>query len=92
MRFYIFEKLKDKSYFCYTKNEALGVCGVILSLCYPVLMFCEKLGPALATGNTIVVKPSEYTPLTALYLASLIKEAGFPPGVVNVVPGLQNYE
>ncbi len=50
-------------------------------------MFCEKLGPALATGNTIVIKPSEYTPLSALYCASLIREAGFPAGVVNVVPG-----
>lgn len=46
-----------------------------------------KLGPALATGNTIVLKPAEQTPLTALYVAELIKEAGFPPGVVNIVPG-----
>jgi len=77
----------DNSYFCYTKHEAIGVCAGILNLCYPVLMFCEKLGPALATGNTVVLKPSEDTPLSALYCASLIKEAGFPPGVVNVVPG-----
>ncbi|CAG2121909.1 unnamed protein product, partial [Medioppia subpectinata] len=47
----------------------------------------SKLGPALATGNTVVVKPAEQTPLTALYVASLVKEVGFPPGVVNVVPG-----
>lgn len=46
-----------------------------------------KLGPALATGNTVVLKPSEVTPLSALKLADLIKEAGFPPGVVNVIPG-----
>lgn len=46
-----------------------------------------KLGPALAAGNTVVLKPAEQTPLTALYVAQLIKEAGFPPGVVNVVPG-----
>lgn len=47
-----------------------------------------KLGPALATGNCVVLKPSEVTPLSALLLAELIKEAGFPPGVVNIVPGL----
>ena len=46
-----------------------------------------KLGPALATGNTVVMKPAEQTPLTALYVADLIKEAGFPAGVVNIVPG-----
>lgn len=46
-----------------------------------------KLGPALACGNTIVLKPAEQTPLSALYIGSLIKEAGFPPGVVNIVPG-----
>jgi len=46
-----------------------------------------KLGPALATGNVCVLKPSEYTPLTACYIAQLIKEAGFPPGVVNIVNG-----
>ena len=46
-----------------------------------------KLGPALATGNTVVMKPAEQTPLTALYVAELVKEAGFPAGVVNVVPG-----
>ena len=52
-----------------------------------MLMLAWKFGPALATGNTIVLKPAEQTPLTALYTASLVKEAGFPPGVVNVVPG-----
>lgn len=56
------------------------------------MMFCWKLAPCIATGNVLVIKPSEFTPLTALYMASLIKEAGFPPGVVNVVPGsLQAY-
>jgi len=53
-------------------------------------MMAWKLGPALATGNTIVLKPSEFTPLTALYMCSLINEAGFPPGVVNVVTGYGN--
>lgn len=52
-----------------------------------MLMVCWKLGPALCTGNVVVLKPAEQTPLTALYCASLIKEAGFPPGVVNVIPG-----
>lgn len=50
-------------------------------------MFCWKIGPALATGNAIVMKPSEFTPLTAIRVCYLIKEAGFPPGVVNVVTG-----
>ena len=51
---------------------------------------CWKLGPALATGNCVVIKPSEFTPLTVLRMCSLIKEAGFPPGVVNVITGLGN--
>jgi acyl-CoA reductase-like NAD-dependent aldehyde dehydrogenase len=68
------------SYFDYTLHEPIGVCALILNYSYPVLMFCEKLGPAIAAGNTVVIKPSEYTPLTALYCASLLKEAGFPKG------------
>lgn len=54
---------------------------------FPLLMQAWKLGPALAAGNTVILKPAEQTPLTALYVAQLIKEAGFPPGVVNIVPG-----
>ena len=54
---------------------------------YPTLMLCWKIGPALAAGNTVIIKPSEFTPLTALYCASLLKEAGFPAGVVNILPG-----
>ena len=50
-------------------------------------MWALKFAPAIATGNVVVIKPAEQTPLTALYLAALTKEAGFPPGVVNVVPG-----
>ncbi|KAI1900044.1 hypothetical protein AGOR_G00045950 [Albula goreensis] len=53
----------------------------------PLMMFAWKIAPALCCGNTVVIKPAEQTPLTALHMASLIKEAGFPPGVVNIVPG-----
>ncbi|XP_072938317.1 aldehyde dehydrogenase, mitochondrial [Epargyreus clarus] len=77
----------DGKYFAYTRHEPVGVCGQIIPWNFPLLMASWKLGPALATGNTIVLKPAEQTPLTALYLAQLIKEAGFPPGVVNVLPG-----
>ena len=56
----------------------------------PVLMLSWKLGPALATGNAVVLKPSEFTPLTAIRVASLIQEAGFPPGVVNILTGYGN--
>ncbi|EPY82804.1 aldehyde dehydrogenase family 1 member A3 [Camelus ferus] len=59
----------------------------ILAWNFPLLMLVWKLAPALCCGNTVVVKPAEQTPLTALYLGSLIKEVGFPPGVVNIVPG-----
>ena len=71
----------------FTRKEPVGVVGSIIPWNYPILMAAWKLGPALATGCTIVLKPAEQTPLTALYIASLIKEAGFPAGVVNVVPG-----
>ncbi|KAK7795024.1 hypothetical protein U0070_004332, partial [Myodes glareolus] len=54
---------------------------------FPLLMFIWKIGPALACGNTVIVKPTEQTPLTVLHMASLVKEAGFPAGVVNIVPG-----
>lgn len=54
---------------------------------FPLLILAWKLGPCLASGNTAVIKPAEITPLSALYLASLVQEAGFPPGTVNVVPG-----
>ncbi|KAH3809551.1 hypothetical protein DPMN_137924 [Dreissena polymorpha] len=69
------------------KHEPVGVCGAIIPWNYPVQMLAWKLGPTLACGCTVVVKPAEQTPLTALYIASLIKEAGFPPGVVNILPG-----
>ncbi|KAK7467893.1 hypothetical protein BaRGS_00036868 [Batillaria attramentaria] len=77
----------DGTYFTYTRHEPVGVCGQIIPWNYPIMMLAWKLGPALACGNTVVLKPAEQTPLTALHCASLFKEAGFPPGVVNVVPG-----
>ena len=71
-----------------TKVEPVGVCGLITPWNYPTLMVAWKLAPALAAGNTIVLKPAEQTPLSALYMADLAREVGFPPGVLNVVPGL----
>jgi phenylacetaldehyde dehydrogenase len=71
----------------YTLREPLGVVGQIIPWNFPLLMAAWKLGPALATGNTVVLKPAEQTPLTALRLAGLIAEAGVPEGVVNVVTG-----
>ncbi|XP_078540206.1 retinaldehyde dehydrogenase 3 [Lissotriton helveticus] len=77
----------DNSFVCFTMHEPIGVCGAITPWNFPLLMLIWKVAPALCCGNTIVIKPAEQTPLTSLYLGSLIKEAGFPPGVVNIVPG-----
>jgi phenylacetaldehyde dehydrogenase len=71
----------------YTLREPLGVVGQIIPWNFPLLMAAWKLGPALTTGNCVVLKPAEQTPLTALLLAELIAEAGIPDGVVNVVTG-----
>lgn len=71
----------------YTRHEAVGVVGQIIPWNFPLLMAMWKLGAALATGCTVVLKPAEQTPLSALYLADLIQQAGFPEGVVNIVPG-----
>ncbi|EHA47609.1 aldehyde dehydrogenase [Pyricularia oryzae 70-15] len=73
--------------FHYTRSEPIGVCGQIIPWNFPLLMLAWKLGPALATGNTIVLKTAEQTPLSALVFANLIKEAGFPAGVVNIISG-----
>lgn len=73
--------------FSYVVREAIGVCGQIVPWNYPLLMAVWKLAPALAAGNTVVLKTSEITPLSALYLARLVKEAGFPDGVVNIITG-----
>src|SRR5574340_59508 len=72
----------------YTVREPVGVVGAITPWNPPVMIACWKLAPALAAGCTIVIKPSEEAPLTTLHLAKLVEEANFPPGVVNVVPGL----
>lgn len=77
----------DGNFFSYTRHEPVGVCGQIIPWNFPLLMMAWKIGPALAMGNTVLLKPAEQTPLTALYVAQLAKEAGFPPGVLNVVPG-----
>jgi len=74
-------------YLAYTRREPVGVVGQIIPWNFPLLMAAWKLGPALATGCTVVLKPAEQTPLTALLLAELIAEAGIPDGVVNVVTG-----
>ncbi len=74
-------------YFCYTRHEPVGVVGQITPWNFPLLMYGMKLGPALSMGNTVELKPAEQTPLTALRLGELIIEAGFPPGVVNILPG-----
>jgi betaine-aldehyde dehydrogenase len=73
--------------FNYTLREPLGVCGQIIPWNFPLLMAAWKLAPALAAGNTIVLKPAEQTPVNAMELGKLIQEAGFPDGVVNIVPG-----
>ncbi len=71
----------------YTRREPVGVCGQIIPWNYPLMMASWKLAPALACGCTVVLKPAEQTPLSALYLGRLIQEAGFPDGVVNIVTG-----
>jgi acyl-CoA reductase-like NAD-dependent aldehyde dehydrogenase len=72
---------------CYTRREAVGVCGQIVPWNFPLLMAAWKIGPALAAGCTVVLKPAEQTPLSALRLGELALEAGFPPGVLNVLTG-----
>ncbi|KAI8719979.1 Aldehyde dehydrogenase [Fusarium sp. LHS14.1] len=71
----------------YTVPEPVGVCGQIIPWNYPIVMASWKLAPALAAGNTIILKVSEQTPLSALFLATLVAPAGFPPGVINIING-----
>ena len=77
----------DPAFFNYTLREPVGVCGQIIPWNFPLLMAAWKLGPALACGNTVILKPAEQTPLTALRLGELIMEAGLPDGVVNIITG-----
>jgi len=73
--------------FSFTRHEPIGVCGAIIPWNFPLLMLAWKIAPALATGNTVVLKTSELTPLSGLKFASLVAEAGFPPGVINIITG-----
>ncbi len=76
------------NFFTYTRKEPVGVAGQIIPWNFPMLMVCWKWAPALAAGCTVVLKPAEQTPLTALRLGELALEAGFPEGVINIVNGL----
>ncbi|KAJ3933927.1 MAG: aldehyde dehydrogenase [Lentinula lateritia] len=80
----------DERKLSYTRHEPIGVVGQIIPWNFPLLMMSWKLGPALATGNCIVMKPSEFTPLTAIRMSELIHEAGFPPGTFNLLTGYGN--
>ncbi len=77
----------DGPFLCMTRHEPVGIVGQIIPWNFPLLMVAWKLAPALCCGNCIVLKPAEQTPLTALAVASLVREAGFPPGVVNIITG-----
>ncbi|KDQ64863.1 hypothetical protein JAAARDRAFT_118917 [Jaapia argillacea MUCL 33604] len=78
--------IDNKTKFAFTRHDPIGVCGQIIPWNYPINMWAWKVAPALACSCTIVMKPSELTPLTALKLSELVVEAGFPPGVLNTVP------
>jgi acyl-CoA reductase-like NAD-dependent aldehyde dehydrogenase len=71
----------------YTRREPIGVVGQIIPWNFPLLLAAWKLGAALATGNAVILKSAEQTPLSAIYLAELIQQAGFPDGVVNIISG-----
>jgi len=75
------------NYLNYTRHEPVGVVGQIIPWNFPFMMAAWKLAPALSTGCTVILKPAEQTPLSALYLAKLVQEAGFPKGVINIVNG-----
>ncbi|RFU32157.1 hypothetical protein B7463_g4140, partial [Scytalidium lignicola] len=77
----------DPNTLAYTRHERIGVCGQIIPWNFPLLMWAWKIGPAIATGNTIVLKTAEQTPLSGLYAGKLVKEAGFPPGIINIISG-----
>ncbi|XP_060582139.1 cytosolic 10-formyltetrahydrofolate dehydrogenase-like isoform X2 [Ruditapes philippinarum] len=71
----------------YTKREPIGVCAIVVPWNYPLMMLAWKMAACLAAGNTVVLKPAQVTPLTALKFAELAVKAGFPPGVINILPG-----
>jgi aldehyde dehydrogenase (NAD+) len=77
----------DAGFLNYVEREPLGVVGQIVPWNFPLMFTSWKLGPALAAGNAVVLKPAELTPLTSLAIAELVRDVGFPPGVVNIVPG-----
>lgn len=77
----------DTDHFSYTRREPLGVVGQIVAWNFPLLLWSWKIGPALATGNTVVMKSADTTPLSVLYAAQLAKEVGFPKGVMNILSG-----
>jgi phenylacetaldehyde dehydrogenase len=79
--------MPDDQFHSFIRLEAVGVVGAIVAWNFPLLLACWKLGPALATGCTVVLKPADEPPLTALKLAELVLEAGYPTGVFNVVTG-----
>jgi aldehyde dehydrogenase (NAD+) len=79
--------LGNEDRLCYTRHEPYGVCGQIIPWNYPMAMAAWKIGPAIATGNVVVLKTAEQTPLSMLYFATLVVKAGFPPGVINIVSG-----
>jgi aldehyde dehydrogenase (NAD+) len=87
--FFYYAGWADKLQFAFhgRKHSSLGVAGQIIPWNFPLLMAAWKIAPALATGNTVVLKPAETTPLTALKLSELIQEADLPPGVVNIISG-----
>jgi aldehyde dehydrogenase (NAD+) len=74
-------------FFSYTRREPVGIVGQIIPWNFPMILLCWKIGPAVATGCTTIIKLDEHTPLTGLYAAKLIQEAGFPPGVINILSG-----
>ena len=77
----------DRGFLNYVTHEPLGVVGQIVPWNFPLMFTSWKMGPALAGGNTVVLKPAELTPLSALRIAKLMSDVGIPPGVVNIVPG-----
>ena len=78
----------DPAFHAYTRREPLGVCGSVVAWNYPLQLFGRAVAPAVVAGNSVVLKPADETPRSAVRLAELALDAGFPPGVINVVPGI----